>query len=46
MTHLRIGTDGLILYHHDYWDAGTALAELVPVLGAVLRTVRSRVSDG
>jgi steroid delta-isomerase len=43
MTHLRIDRDGRIVYHRDYWDASGALAEFVPLMSSILRSVRSRL---
>ena len=43
MTHLRLDADGRIVYHRDYWDASGALAEFVPLMGSILRSVRSRL---
>lgn len=43
MTHLRFDGDGRILYHRDYWDASGALAEFVPLMSPILRSVRSRL---
>lgn len=43
ITHLRLDAEGRIIYHRDYWDAGTAVAEFVPVAGGILRAVRSRL---
>ena len=43
ISHLRFDADGRILYHRDYWDASGALAELVPLVGPVLRAVRARL---
>jgi steroid Delta-isomerase len=43
ISHLRFNGEGRITYHRDYWDAGSALAELVPFAGAMLRAVRSRL---
>ncbi|MDX1582370.1 MAG: nuclear transport factor 2 family protein, partial [Thermoanaerobaculia bacterium] len=43
ISHLRFNTEGQIIYHRDYWDAGSALAELVPVTGAVLRAIKARL---
>lgn len=43
VTHLRFNDDGLIVYHRDYWDATGALAELVPFVGSVMRSVRTRL---
>jgi len=43
ISHLRFNQDGRITYHRDYWDAGSALAEFVPLTGAILRGVKSRL---
>ena len=45
MTHLRFDGDGRILYHRDYWDASGALAEFVPFMSSILRSVRSRLES-
>ncbi len=41
ISHLRFNPDGRITYHRDFWDAGSALAELVPFAGAMLRGVKA-----
>lgn len=41
MTHLRFSPDGKIVLHHDYWDASAGFYEHVPVLGSVIRYIRS-----
>ena len=46
ITHLRLDAESRIMYHRDYWDAGTAVAEFVPVAGGILRAVRSRFETG
>jgi len=43
ISHLRFDPDGRVLYHRDYWDGSGALAELVPLVGPVLRAVRARL---
>jgi limonene-1,2-epoxide hydrolase len=43
MTHLRFNASGEVLYHRDYWDASGALAEFVPLMSPILRSVRSRL---
>jgi limonene-1,2-epoxide hydrolase len=43
ITHLRFDGDGRIVYHRDYWDGSGALAEFVPLVGSILRSVRSRL---
>lgn len=46
ITHLRFDADGRIVYHRDYWDASGALAEFVPLVGSILRSVRARIESG
>jgi len=43
ISHLRFNQDGRITYHRDYWDAGSALAEFVPLAGSLLRAVKARL---
>jgi limonene-1,2-epoxide hydrolase len=45
VTHLRFDSEGRIAYHRDYWDASGALAEFVPLVGSVLRSVRARLES-
>ncbi len=46
-THLVFGADLRIVSHRDYWDAAGELYEQIPILGAVLRMVRHKISlDG
>lgn len=41
-THLRLAPDGRIDYHRDYWDAAEELYEKLPLLGAVMRYLKSQ----
>ena len=41
-SELRFGSNGLLLAHHDYWDA-TSLYEWFPVIGRVLKVLRRRI---
>lgn len=43
-SHLRFAADGRVAWHRDYWDAARELYETLPVLGALLRWVRQRLS--
>ena len=45
-SHLRFDTHGKIVYHCDYWDAAGELYAKVPVLGALMRLARRRLSAG
>jgi len=46
MSEVRVDTDGRVAEHVDHWDPARSLYERVPVLGAVLRRVRRRLSSG
>jgi hypothetical protein len=41
MTHFRFDSDGRVLLHRDFWDAGTGLYEHLPVVGPIVRRVRA-----
>jgi steroid delta-isomerase len=43
-THLRFDAEGRITLHHDHWDPARQLYEGVPVLGALMRWLRRRLS--
>ena len=45
-SHLRFASDGRVVLHRDYWDAAQQVYEGVPVLGAVMRWLRHRLSAG
>lgn len=45
-THVRFGQDGRIAWHRDYWDPARELYESVPLLGALMRWLRRRLSAG
>ena len=42
-SHLRLGADGRIACHRDYWDAAEELYEKLPLLGALMRWLRRRL---
>lgn len=43
-SHLRFAADGRVAWHRDYWDPARELYEDLPVLGAVMRWLRRRLS--
>jgi limonene-1,2-epoxide hydrolase len=43
-THFELSAAGLITLHRDYWDAAQELYEKLPVLGALLRWIRSKLA--
>ena len=42
-SRLRFDRDGRVVDHRDYWDAAEELYETLPLLGALLRALRSRL---
>lgn len=42
MSHVRFNGQGLVVFHHDYWET-LALFERFPVIGTVLRWIKSRI---
>ena len=42
-THVRFDDHGRVLFHQDYWDAGSVVYERVPILGSLVRFVKKRV---
>ncbi len=43
ISHLRFGRDGKVLVQYDYWDATSGIFERIPVLGGVIRLVKSKI---
>ena len=43
-TQFELNDQGLISVHRDYWDAAQQVYEKIPLLGAVLRLVRRKLS--
>ena len=43
-SHLRLGADGRIAFHRDYWDAAEELYEQLPAIGVLMRWMRRRGS--
>jgi steroid delta-isomerase len=41
-THLRFGAAGAVVLHRDYWDAAEELYEKLPLLGTLMRFLKSR----
>jgi hypothetical protein len=42
-SHLVFDTQGQVLLHRDYWDAAEELYEKLPVLGSLMRWLRSKL---
>ncbi len=43
ISHLRFDREGKVLVHHDLWDATAGIFERIPVLGGMIRLVKSRI---
>jgi hypothetical protein len=43
MSHIRFNREGKVVFHQDYWDAGSTVYERIPVLGGLIRKVKSRI---
>lgn len=43
VSHLKFRDDGKVFQHHDYFDMGAFIYERVPVLGSVIRAIKSRL---
>jgi steroid Delta-isomerase len=43
-THLRFSPGHKVEYHRDYWDAAEELYEKIPLLGRVMRFIKSRAN--
>ncbi len=46
VSHLRFDAGGRVRMHRDYWDAAEELYARLPVLGALMRLLRRRLSAG
>lgn len=44
-SHLQLSPEGRIHFHRDYWDAAEELYEKLPLLGALMRWLKRRVSS-
>jgi hypothetical protein len=43
-SHLVFSPDGKLVVHHDYWDAAHQMYEKLPVVGALMRWMKQRIS--
>jgi steroid delta-isomerase len=44
-THVRFASDGRVAYHRDYWDAAEELYEKLPVIGSLMRWLKTRARN-
>jgi len=42
-SHVRFAADGRVSYHRDYWDAAGELYEKLPVIGALMRWLKTKM---
>jgi steroid Delta-isomerase len=43
VSHLRLAPDGRIAYHRDYWDVADELYSKLPLIGGLMRFLRSKM---
>lgn len=46
VSHLKFDADGKVVFHRDYWDTAEELYMKIPLLGALMRFLRKRLSVG
>lgn len=46
VSHLKFGDDGKINYHRDYWDAAEELYMKLPLVGRLMRWLKSALAAG
>lgn len=44
VSHVRFDDDGKVLVHRDYWDAAEEFYARLPILGALMRVLRRKLS--
>ena len=44
-SHVRFASDGRVAYHRDYWDAAEELYEKLPVVGGLMRWLKTRARN-
>jgi len=43
ISHVRFDKDGRVVYHQDYWDSGSNFYEKFPIIGGMIRWIKSRL---
>lgn len=46
VSHLKLGSDGKIDYHRDYWDVAEELYMKVPLIGRLMRWLKNALAAG
>ena len=44
-THLRFNSDGKVILHQDFWDAGFGFYRHIPILGDAIKAIESRFTS-
>ncbi|MCX7215451.1 MAG: nuclear transport factor 2 family protein [Burkholderiales bacterium] len=44
-THVSFASDGRVAYHRDYWDAAEELYEKLPIVGSLMRWLKTRARN-
>lgn len=44
-SHLKFNSDGLIIYHRDYWDVGEELLLKIPVVKSLYGMLRKKIGS-
>ena len=44
MSEIDLDNDGLVCRHQDYWDAGLDVYARIPVLGALIKRIRKKLT--
>lgn len=44
VSHLKF-SEGRVIYHRDYFDLGEMLYENLPLLGSIVKTIKSRLGE-
>jgi hypothetical protein len=45
ISHLRFDSDGKIIVHQDYWDSTQGFYQHIPIIGELLRWIKSGLQD-
>ena len=43
MSHLRFNAQGQVVLHYDFWDAANGFFEHIPIVGHMIRWIKSKV---
>ncbi|MBT5934038.1 nuclear transport factor 2 family protein [Sulfurimonas sp.] len=43
ISRIELSDDGKVMEHVDYWDAGSNIYEKIPLLGSIIRYIKSKI---